>query len=172
VELEGSDRQADLLQRAADIAVRMADPVQQNLLATRIGEVELGLFAAPAYIARRGPIEGLDRLEGHLLIGFARETPAIRAYTATLPMPPRETFGLLTDESLVSIGALRAGLGAGFCQVGIARREGWVRMLPALSLRLPMWVVMHEDLKANPACRAAFDALAAGMRAYVNSQRS
>jgi DNA-binding transcriptional LysR family regulator len=52
-------------------------------------------------------------------------------------------------------------------QSGIARREGWVRLLPALSISLPCWVVMHEDLKANPACRAVFDALVEGMRAYT-----
>jgi hypothetical protein len=41
-------------------------------------------------------------------------------------------------------------------------------MMPdQLSLSLEAWIVMHEDLKANPACRVTFDALAAGMRAYI-----
>ena len=48
--------------------------------------------------------------------------------------------------------------------------NGFVPPRSALSIRLPTWVVMHEDLKTNPACRAAFDLLAEGMRVYVRSQ--
>jgi DNA-binding transcriptional LysR family regulator len=170
-EVEGSDRTVDLLHRAADVAVRMADPAQQTLVAARVGEVELGLYASPDYVARRGVVETLEDAERHVLIGFARETPYLRGLIAGLPLPPIETFGFRSDESLVGLAAIRAGLGVGFCQVGVARREGWIRMLPeALSARLPTWVVMHEDLRSNPACRAAFDLLVEGLRAYVRSQ--
>ncbi len=169
-EIEGSDRTIDLLHRGADVAVRMAEPAQQTLLAARIGVVELGLYAAPDYIARRGRLDRLEDASRHVLIGFARETPYVRALAAGLPMPPRETFGFRTDQDLVGIAALRAGLGVGFCQVGVARREGWTRLLPELSIGLQTFVVMHEDLKANPACRAAFDILVEGMRAYVRGQ--
>src|ERR1700744_3729619 len=74
VEVEGSNRNVDLLHRGADIAVRMADPVQQSLLATKVADVELGLDAAPDYIDRRGLLEGIEDAGDHLLIGFARET--------------------------------------------------------------------------------------------------
>jgi len=170
-EVEGSDRNVDLLRRDADIAVRMADPTQQSLVAIKAGEVEIGLYAAPDYIARRGRPERIEDAPDHVLIGFARETPYIRALSAAVPLPSAETFAFRTDQDLAAIGALRAGLGVGFCQAGVARREGWVRLLPeAFSIRLPAWVVMHEDLKSSPACRAAFDLLAEGMRAYVASQ--
>ena len=170
-EVEASDRTVDLLQREADVAVRATSPAQGNLLAAKAGEIEIGLYGSPDYVARRGAIEGIEEASRHVLIGYARETPYLRALTAGLSLPPVETFGWRTDDDVVSIAAVRAGLGLGFCQVGIARREGWIRMLPdRLSIRLPAWVVMHEDLKANPACRAAFDLLAEGMRAYVRTQ--
>jgi len=169
-EVEGSDRTVDLLHRGADVAVRMADPAQQTLLAVKVGEVELGLFATPDYVARHGRIERIEDAPRHALIGPARETPYIRALAAGLAMPPLSAFAFRTDGGPIGVAAVRAGLGAGFCHVGIARREGWLRMLPELRAVLPTWVVMHEDLKANPACRAAFDLLAEGMRAYVRSQ--
>ena len=168
-EVEGSDRTADLMSRAADVAVRMTAPQQQALLAVKAGDVMLGLFATPAYVARRGMLERIDRLEGHLLIGFDRYTPLVRALIERHAVPPREAFTLRTDGGLTSLGAVRAGFGVGFCQAGVARREGWVRMLPDLAVTLPAWVVMHEDLKANPACRRTFDALAEGIRAYAAS---
>jgi len=170
-EVEGSDRTVDLLQRAADVAVRTTDPVQQSLVATKAGEIDIGLYASPDYVAGRGPIERLEDAPKHVLIGFARETPYVQGLIAGLNLPPISTFGLRTDDDLVAIAAVRAGLGVGFCQAGIARREGLIRLLPdRLSIRLPAWVVMHEDLKANPACRAAFDLLAEGMRAYLRTQ--
>lgn len=171
VEVEASNRTADLLHRAADIAVRMAAPVQQSLVAIKAGEVQLGLYAAPDYVARRGRLDRLQDIGEHLLIGFAHETPYIRALAAGLPLPPREAFAYRTDHDLAGLGAIRAGLGVGFVQCGIARREGWLRQLPkTFTLTLPTWVVMHEDLKTNPACRAVFDALADGMRTYIAGQ--
>ena len=172
-EIEGSDRTADLLLREADVAVRTVNPTQQSLVAVKAGEIEIGLYGSPGYVERRGVIERVEDAGRHILVGYARETPYLRALTAGLQLPPIASFGLRTDDDAVAIAGIRAGLGLGFCQAGIGRREGWIRMLPdRMSIRLPAWVVMHEDLKANPACRAAFDLLAEGMRAYIRSQTS
>ncbi|WP_292925735.1 LysR substrate-binding domain-containing protein, partial [Novosphingobium sp. 63-713] len=54
IELVASDAVDDLLQRRADIAIRMVDPVQQALVARRIGTVQLGLYAHRDYLDRRG----------------------------------------------------------------------------------------------------------------------
>jgi DNA-binding transcriptional LysR family regulator len=169
-DIEASNRNLDLLSRAADIAIRMAAPVQQSLVAAKIGEVTLGLHAAPAYIARRGRLERLDQIADHVLIGFDRLTPLVRSLAAPDILPPREAFTVRTDHDLTALGAVRAGLGVGVVQTGIARREGWERVLPMVAVTLPCWVVMHEDLKTSPACRRAFDALTDGMRAYVAGQ--
>jgi hypothetical protein len=49
-----------------------------------------------------------------------------------------------------------------------ARAPALVRVLAdALALRLDIWVTMHEDLRASPRCRVAFDALVAGLETYV-----
>lgn len=50
VELVLSNRVQDLLQREADIAVRMTQPKQEQLIARRVGQVNLGLHAQ---VARR-----------------------------------------------------------------------------------------------------------------------
>jgi DNA-binding transcriptional LysR family regulator len=169
-EVEASNRNLDLLSRAADVAIRMAPPHQQSLIAVKAGEVEIGAYASKGYIARRGRLERMENADRHVLIGFDRMTPFVRGAVEAYDLPPREAFTLRTDGDLIALGAIRAGLGIGFCQTGIARREGWVRLLPQLSLPLPCWVAMHEDLKSNPACRQTFDALVAGMRAYTTAR--
>jgi DNA-binding transcriptional LysR family regulator len=43
-----------------------------------------------------------------------------------------------------------------------------VRVLPhAFGFTLPMWLVMHEDLKASPRVRLLFDHLAVKLADYV-----
>jgi hypothetical protein len=37
----------------------------------------------------------------------------------------------------------------------------------ALAIPLEYWLVMHEDLRDNPRCAAAFAALAEGLAAYA-----
>jgi DNA-binding transcriptional LysR family regulator len=54
VELVLSNRVQDLLRREADIAVRMAQPRQELLIARRVGDVALGLYAHKRYLERRG----------------------------------------------------------------------------------------------------------------------
>ena len=49
-----------------------------------------------------------------------------------------------------------------------ARAPALVRVLPdAFAFPLETWTTMHEDLRASPRCRAAFDALAEGLAAYI-----
>ena len=168
VELVVSNAVEDLLRRDADIAVRMVDPVQEALVARRIGSVEIGLHATPGYLARRGAPATLAEVADFELIGYDRATPAIRAMLQRFPELPRERMALATDSDVAQLAAIRAGFGIGACQVGLDGNAGLVRLLPeAFALSLPVWVVMHEDLRSSPRCRAAFDALAAGLSAQI-----
>lgn len=168
VELVLSNEIADLLRRDADIAVRMARPSQSALVARRIGAIPLGLHAHPRYLARCGEPADLAALDRHALIGYDRETAYIRALDPGARGLARQRFALATDSDLAQLAAIRAGFGIGACQVPLARRDGLTRVLPnAFALALETWVVMHEDLRASRRCRAAFDALVAGLGAYV-----
>jgi hypothetical protein len=63
-----------------------------------------------------------------------------------------------------------AGIGIGFCQAALARRDpNLERVLPgAFQFKLGVWLAMHEYLRSMPRCRAAFDGLAAGLRSHVD----
>ncbi|MFJ1467219.1 LysR family transcriptional regulator [Massilia orientalis] len=174
VELVLSNRVHDLLQREADIAVRMTAPRQEQLVARRIGAIELGLHAAPAYLARRGAPATLADLGNHALIGYDRPTPFVRQAAKALPGFTRDRFALRTDSDVAQLALIRAGAGIGVCQVPLAMcAPALVRVLPdAFAFRLDTWVTMHEDLRASPHCRIAFDALAAGLEDYIGGARS
>ncbi len=170
LELALSNEVEDLLRRDADIAVRMVAPAQEALIARRLGAVAIGLFARADYLAARGApaeVADLDRLD---VIGFDRETPALRALAGRFPWLRRERFGFRADSDLAQLAAIRAGFGIGPCQAGLAARDpDLVRVLPReFAIDLPVWLVMHEDLRASPRCRAVFDLLAERLAAELD----
>lgn len=168
LELVLSNQAADLLRRDADIAIRMLRPAQAALVARRVGTIEIGLHAHADYLRRHGTPQDWAALGRHRVIGFDRASPFIRGVLARFPQLRPERFALRTDSDLAQLAAIRAGCGIGFCQAGLARRDpALFRVLPAVSFVLETWVVMHEDLRASPACRLAFDALAAGLAEYA-----
>jgi DNA-binding transcriptional LysR family regulator len=160
-EISSSNSVDDLLQRQADIAVRMVQPVQQSLIAQKVAPIAIGLHARAEYLERRGTPTTLQDLATHDLIGFDTETPAIRAFVERLPAFNRASFALRIDSDVAQLAAIRAGFGIGICQVPVAARDSrLVRVLPdAVAIDLDVWIVMHEDLRTSPGCRAVFDAL-------------
>ncbi len=165
IELVATNSVDDLLRRDADIAVRNVEPVQQSLVARRLQSIELGLFAHRAYLDVRGVPETLEDLATHDVVGFDRPSPALYALAERFPLLQRGMFALRVDSDVVQLAAIRAGFGIGMCQSPVARRDGnLARVLPKLvSIDMPVWIVMPEELKTSARCRAVFDALVAGL---------
>lgn len=172
VELVSTNRVQDLLRREADIAVRMVRPKQEQLVARRIGQIELGFHARKEYLLRHGTPRRMEELAGHAVIGYDQPSAFVRNAGKALQGYGREAFSLRTDSDLAQLALIRAGAGIGICQVGLARRnEALIRVLPrTFSMKLETWVTMHEDLRNSPRCRAAFDTLVEGLQHYIGSQ--
>jgi len=171
LELSPSNALDDLLQRKADVAVRMVRPEQQALVSRHVGALAIGLHAHRDYLARRGTPRTLADLKDHDLIGYDVETPAIRAAVQQYPALSRDAFALRVDSDVAQLAAIRAGFGIGICQAVVAARQpDLVRVLPdAFHMTLETWIVMHEDLRGNARCRAVFDALVEGLSGIVGS---
>lgn len=167
IELLLTNASSDLLRREADLAIRMTQPSQQALLAKSTGRVGLGLYAHRSYLGRSAPIATADDLARHTLIGFDRDAASLRALAEAWPDLP--AFALRTDNQLAQVAAVRCGCGIGVVQDPIARRDP--DLLPVLrdafTAHLPVWVVMHEDLRSTHRMRIVFDALVEGMTAHV-----
>jgi DNA-binding transcriptional LysR family regulator len=171
IELALSNRNQDLARGEADLAVRMARPTQSGLVARHIGRTPIGLYAHRDYLARFGTPLSLADLAHHCVIGFDRDDSSLRSVGAK-GLFTREAFRFRCDDELAQIAALRAGVGVGGCQEGVARRSPeLVAVLPgAVRFALEMWLVMHEDLQATPRIRLLFDALAAGLADYLRGR--
>ncbi|MGR6330360.1 LysR family transcriptional regulator [Sphingomonas sp. XXL09] len=169
VELVLTNASSNLLRRDADVAIRMTEPKQQALLAKSIGDIRLGLYAHRDYLMRSAPIATVEDLANHAVIGFDRDAASLRTINAVWPGLPN--FALRTDNQLAQVAAVRAAFGIGVLQDPIANRDP--ALMPVLRgafvARLPVWIVMHEDLRSTHRMRIVFDALVEGLAAHVRA---
>lgn len=169
IELALSDRTENLLQREADIAVRMVRPEQTGLVARRIGQTPISLYAHRAYAARHGLPTTVEELARHAIIGYdtAPSVPSVAAIRNVVVT--RDLFSLRSDSDLAQLAALRAGYGISGCQDALARRDP--DLLPVLQdvirFELPVWLVMHEDLRSTRRVRLLYDHLATSLAAFL-----
>lgn len=65
-EMGASDRKVDLIGENVDCVVRGGEIVDGSLVARRVGELRLGVYAAPAYLARAGtPAHPAELIDSH-----------------------------------------------------------------------------------------------------------
>lgn len=172
LELVLSNRTENLLTREADIAVRMVRPTQQNLVARKIGDVPIHLYAHKSYVKRRGLPKTLADLLKHDVIGYDSQTLVLDGLAHVGVSAARENFALRSDSDLAQLALLRAGAGIGGMQRQLAARDrNLLPVLPA-AIRIPleMWLVMHEDLRATRRIRVLYDLLVEGLTRYVKSE--
>jgi DNA-binding transcriptional LysR family regulator len=169
LELSVSDRNEDMLNREADIAVRMMRPTQGALVTRLIGTVELGLFAHRRYVDTFGVPQSTRELASHRWIGFDRDAHAVRSFGGAAARLRREDFGFRCDNTAVQIAALNAGAGIGAYHVQLAqRRPDLVRVLrKEFRFKREMWLAVHRDARATRRTRLLFDHLATRLARYV-----
>jgi DNA-binding transcriptional LysR family regulator len=165
IELVLTNRHQDILAGEADIAIRMARPTQEALIAKRICKVGFGFYAHRDFVARCGEPKNFKDLQHYSIIGFDRDDAGARTLGIGLS---RDTFALRTDDYHAQLDMMRAGFGIGVCQVAVASRQSnFVRLLPSsTNYHLEMWLAMHEDLKSSLRVRVLYEHLAKALKSY------
>lgn len=162
IDLVASNAVSNLLRREADIALRMIRPTQATVIGRRLGELPVGAFAATAYIQRRGRPNRLADLSHHDLVGMDADDSIIRGLQAVGLALTRDAFSVRCDDQLVYNRMVEEGAGIGMMPVFVGSRLiGVERLLPSLKgPSLPLWLLVHREIKGNPAIRSAYDLLA------------
>ena len=161
VELVVSNAVSNLLKREADIALRMVQPEQGSVIAKRVGHVTIGTYAHRDYLRRKGMPKQPSDLLAHDLISGDKDD-ALERGAAALGLPlPKERIVLRTDDLIAYNAAVQAGLGIGFISDYIGQANGaLVSLLPALRIPpLPLWLVVHREIRSNPRIKAVYDFL-------------
>ena len=169
VELVAADETENLLHRSADIAVRMAEPRQGDVIARRLAPVPLGLFAARSWLeSHETPLSLRDVVASRALVAFDRDPSMTDALAnAGIAAGPTD-FAFRCDDTVIHAAAAAAGLGIAALQVPLALRdERLVRVVPNFAVELPVWLAIAPGMQRAAGVRTAADVLAAGLSDYA-----
>ena len=79
IDLMLEERVLDLPMREADVAIRMKEPTQADLIRKRLMQIRMRLYASPQYLAEHGTPKTLDEMTHHRLICQHAGTPQVAA---------------------------------------------------------------------------------------------
>ena len=70
VDISVSNRNIDFVEEGFDLAIRLGTPHDSRLVARKLEDASLGVFASPAYLKRRGTPKSLADLKNHDCVQF------------------------------------------------------------------------------------------------------
>ncbi|MCB1500184.1 MAG: LysR family transcriptional regulator [Bauldia sp.] len=110
------DEELDLGMREADVAIRLRQPTQPDLIQRRLFTVHMHLYAAPSYIEQFGRPETLADLDNHRIVTFGVPVPQYLKNLNSLEVAGRSADNprvpILRINNLLSIkNAITKGIG-------------------------------------------------------------
>ena len=164
VELKIESRAADLVQREADIALRMVRPTQLDLITRKLATVGFGIYASKNYLKSRSAITAIEHLREQAWVrGIFRRggTDLMQGFLDEHEIECRVV--LSTNSPTAQLRAERAGIGIGVLSHRWASQQRDLqRVLPKVTpATIDLWLVTHEDLRYSARIRAVADHIVA-----------
>ncbi len=149
IELVPVPRSFSLSRREADIAITVERPEQGRLVASRLVDYRLGLYASKSYLQENGTPQTVEDLTHHRLIGYVEDllaSPSL-AYSSEISREFRPRFSV--SSALGQTEAVRSGAGIGILHAFIARtHEDLVPVLPDRQIKRAYFTVYHESMRS------------------------
>lgn len=172
VQLVPTPRGFSLSRREADLAVMVGRPEKGRLVARKLTDYTIGLYAAPAYLKDHPAPDDVAGLADHRLVGYVEDLIAAPAlgYAGEFLRGWRSRIEL--TSAIGQVEAVRAGGGIGALHDYLARDRGLVPILPGLRVMRSYWLAIHEGLRDVVRVRAAAefltDAVHEAQSAFLN----
>lgn len=170
IDLLLEERVLDLPMREADVAIRMKEPSQADLIRKRLMQIRMRLYATPEYLAARGTPETLEDLARHRLIcqqaGAAQVSAGallvqrVLSYEVPSTLTVNNYFGVLQGViHHLGIGVLPDYLTEDFPNL--------VRVLPEIeSAEVPVFLAYPEELRQSKRVAAFRDFVTEEIMSY------
>ncbi|QGP81080.1 LysR family transcriptional regulator [Sphingobium sp. CAP-1] len=161
LELASESRAASLSKREADIAVMLKPPPRGRLVARKLADYRLGLYASKDYVAQHGAPQARADLSRHAFVSYIEELAGFPEMIALDQIVTGAAIGFRASSSAAQHAAVAAGVGLGVLHVFAAEEDDrLVRLLPGQAeVWRSYWLVMHADLQRLPRVRAIVDFL-------------
>jgi DNA-binding transcriptional LysR family regulator len=114
IDLMLEERVLDLAMREADVAIRLKEPSQAELIRRRILDVHIRLYANRSYIERHGLPTTAEELASHRLISQSPTSPQVRAGAEFVqPFVAAQASSLMVNNYFGILQGVIHGLGIG-----------------------------------------------------------
>ncbi|MCY1127874.1 LysR family transcriptional regulator [Frigidibacter sp. RF13] len=174
IELMLEERVLDLPMREADVAIRMKEPSQADLIRRRLMNIRMRLYATPEYLSMNGTPQRMSEISAHRLIAQNPNTPQVSAgadlvqrlmeYEIRSTLTVNNYFGVLQAVlNHLGIGVLPDYLTADFPHL--------VRVLPDVeSEEVPVFLAYPEELRQSKRVAAFRDFVSEEIASYRKRQ--
>jgi DNA-binding transcriptional LysR family regulator len=124
VHLVMEDRELDLTQREADLAIRMRAPVQADLIQRKLFTVHYHMYATKEYLEKNGTPRSVDEIGDHTIIAYGETAaPEIREINWLLEATRRS---LSCKGRVIRINNVTGILSAALAGIGLAAIPDYV----------------------------------------------
>ena len=166
IQLITTDEELDLAMREADVAIRLRQPTQPDLIQRKLFSVRFHAYASPEYLKRFGTPRSIDDLDSHRVLLLGGTIPAYLQPTRWLveagrdskgPRPPRLTI----NNVLGILRACQRGLGMAMLPDYLVEENGGLVQMFSESdpITLDAFFVYPEELKSVARVQAFRDFL-------------
>lgn len=163
IEVVVTNTPSDLKRREADIAIRSFRPTQKDLIVKKLGEESIWLYGTEDYVQRLPEFKDISELTDVQIIGFDRSNAVSDLLNQQGWQLSKQNFRLITSFQILQLELCKQGLGMiffpekmGDTDLKLARAFGHLGPV----MRLPVWLVCHQELRTNLRVRRVFDLLA------------
>ena len=167
VEVSADFERADLAKGETDIALRMAEPQQPDLIANQCFEIGLTLFAAKSYVARHGLPATEVELGNHKLILYTRRFAELPAFNWLERYAAANAHTMRADGPDMMLGLVSAGGGIGIIDFHGDAAPDLVRVFAQPSAFVRGWLVYHESARNTARVKAVVEMLVAFLKAQA-----
>lgn len=148
VQLVPVPRSFSLSRREADIAITVDRPTEGRLVAGKLVDYDLALYASRSYAGRHGLPENAAELAAHRLVGYVQDlvvSPSLD-YASEFFTGAQPRFSV--SSALGQVEAVRSGAGIGILHCFIARAlPDLVRLECVRPIQRSYWLVYHESVR-------------------------
>lgn len=162
IDLVADDGLRDLQRREADIAIRHIRPEQPDLIARKVHDAKARLYAATAYLDRRGRPRALGDLKHHDFVSYG-DPERMLGYLNPLGMQlTTDNLRVGSASGIVGWALVAQGLGISIMSDHVAQRTPGIEcVLPDMEpVTFPVWLTTHRELHLSRRIRIVFDLLA------------
>jgi len=163
INLRLNDRFVNLVEEGVDVAIRIGNLADSNLLSRGLARTRIGAFASPTYLATRGTPSHPEALKDHDCVNFRYQASGqtmgwnFKVGNRTIEFTPDAAIVVDASDAVAEVLAAGGGVGmlASFIAAPYVERGLLVPVLGAFSVDgAPITAVWPESRRASPNVKA------------------